>query len=470
MLIREARRGRPVRSDSRKVEPGDIFVALPGTRDDGSRYIPQALDRGASFVVTVKSDQSRQMDQRQILHPHPYKALGELARAHFGTDRLKLKIIGITGTNGKTTTSYILEHLLTRNGFSTGVLGTLNYRWPGTKIRAGTTTPECLELHRMLACMDNEGVQYVCTEVSSHALDQQRTAGIDFHATVFTNLSRDHLDYHRDMQDYFLAKKKLFAARIKENFLGSVLNMDDQYGRILAREAPKPLGYGLNKAFAPSLVGKLIQSNTRGVSLECTYQDNIWTLKSSLSGRHNALNLLAAQGAGLCLGLEPRHFECLEDLGPVPGRLEKVKNNGGLHVFVDYAHTPDALENVCQALKELEFGGLLVLFGCGGDRDRGKRPRMGRAAARHADLIVLTSDNPRFEEPENIIQEILPGLKDHPNVHIEPDRRQAIRTALSLLRPGQALLVAGKGHEDYQEIKGVRQDFSDVEEIRKALE
>jgi len=470
MLIKEARRGRPVRSDSRKVEPGDIFVALPGTRDDGSRYIPQALDRGASFVVSVKSDQSRQMDQRQILHPHPHKALGELARAHFGTDRLKLKIIGITGTNGKTTTSYILEHLLTRNGFSTGVLGTLNYRWPGTEIRAGTTTPECLELHRMLACMDNEGVQYVCTEVSSHALDQQRTAGIDFHTAVFTNLSRDHLDYHRDMQDYFLAKKKLFAARIKENFLGSVLNMDDQYGRILAREVPKPLGYGLNKALAPSLAGKLIQSNARGVSLECTYQDNIWTLKSSLSGRHNALNLLAAQGAGLCLGLDPRHFECLEDLGPVPGRLEKVKNPGGLHVFVDYAHTPDALENVCQALKELDFDGLLVLFGCGGDRDRGKRPHMGRAAASHADLIVLTSDNPRFEEPENIIQEILPGLKDHPNVHIDPDRRQAIRTALSLLRPGQALLVAGKGHEDYQEIKGVRQDFSDVDEIRKALE
>jgi len=470
MLIKEARRGRPVRSDSRKVEPGDIFVALAGTRDDGSRYIPQALDRGASFVVAVKSDQSRQMDQRQILHPHPHKALGELARAYFGTDRLKLKIIGITGTNGKTTTSYILEHLLTRNGFSTGVLGTLNYRWPGTEIRAGTTTPECLELHRMLACMDNEGVQYVCTEVSSHALDQQRTAGIDFHTAVFTNLSRDHLDYHLDMQDYFLAKKKLFSARSTENFLGSALNMDDQYGRILAREAPKPLGYGLNKVFAPSLGGKLIQSNARGVSLECTYQDNVWTLKSSLSGRHNALNLLAAQGAGLCLGLEPRHFECLEDLGPVPGRLEKVKNPGDLHVFVDYAHTPDALDNVCQALKELDFDGLLVLFGCGGDRDRGKRPHMGRAAARHADLIVLTSDNPRFEEPESIIQGILPGLKDHPYVHIEPDRRKAIRTALSLLRPGQALLVAGKGHEDYQEIKGVRQDFSDVEEIRKALE
>ncbi len=466
-VINEAREGRQIRSDSRLVGPGDIFVALPGTRVHGNSFIPQALDRGADCVVASGKPAGQ---DRVIHHDDPALALGELARAHFGTDRLDMKVVGVTGTNGKTTTSYILEHLFTCSGYKTGVLGTVNYRWPGTTLKAGTTTPNCLDLHRMLAEMQARGVQVVCLEASSHALDQKRLAGIDVHVAVFTNLSRDHLDYHSDMQDYFRAKKKLFLPSSSQNFLGSVINMDDPYGRALAGEAPRTLGYGLQNNFSPGLQGRLIQSTARELELECSYQDRSWTISCSMPGNHNALNLLAAQGAGLCLGLGPQHFECLKELGPIPGRLEKVPAPEGINIYVDYAHTPDALENVCMALKELSFNKLAVLFGCGGDRDRGKRPAMARAVAAHADVVFLTSDNPRFEDPGSIIREILPGLKGHPCVHVHPDRRQAIKRAVSLLAPGEALLVAGKGHEDYQEIRGVRQDFSDTGEIKKALQ
>ncbi len=465
-VINEARGGRQIQSDSRLVNPGDIFVALPGTRVHGNSFIPEALDRGAAFVVARGEPPGQ---DRLIHHDDPALALGELARAHFGTDRLSMKIVGVTGTNGKTTTSYILEHLFTCSGYKTGVLGTVNYRWPGTTLKSGTTTPECLDLHRMLAVMQAQDVQVVCLEASSHALDQKRLAGIDIHVAVFTNISRDHLDYHSDMQDYFRAKKKLFSPYNPRSFIGNVINMDDPYGRALAREAPRILGYGLQKEFSPGLQGRLVKSTAMGLELKCSYQDSSWTISCSLPGNHNALNLLAAQGAGICLGLEPKHFECLRELGPIPGRLEKVPAPEGINIYVDYAHTPDALENVCLALRELSFSKLAVLFGCGGDRDRGKRPEMGRAVAAHADMIFLTSDNPRFEDPGSIIRDILPGVKEHPCVHVHPDRRQAIKKAVALLAPGEALLVAGKGHEDYQEIRGVRQDFSDMGEIKRAL-
>ncbi|WP_291318761.1 UDP-N-acetylmuramoyl-L-alanyl-D-glutamate--2,6-diaminopimelate ligase [Desulfonatronospira sp.] len=465
-IISEARQGRQVRSDSRLVNPGDIFVALPGTRVHGNRYIPEALDRGAALVVACGEPAGQ---DRVFHHDHPALALGEMARAHFGTDRLSMQVVGITGTNGKTTTSYILEHIFSSNGYKTGVLGTVNYRWPGTVLKASTTTPDCLEMHRMLARMQAGGVQVVCLEASSHALDQQRLAGIDIHVAVFTNLSRDHLDYHRDIEDYFQAKKKLFWPSNPRNFLGSVINLDDPHGRELARQAPLVLGYGLQGKFAPELQGRLVQSTARGLDLECSYQDRSWSSSCSLPGSHNAQNLLAAQGAGLCLGLEPESFQCLKDLPPIPGRLEKVPAPEGMNIYVDYAHTPDALENVCLALKKLSFSRLTVLFGCGGDRDRGKRPEMARAVAAHADAVFLTSDNPRFEDPGSIIEDILPGLADHPCVKVEPDRRLAIQKAVSMLAQGEALLVAGKGHEDYQEIRGVRQEFSDSGEIQRAV-
>ncbi len=464
-VINEARQGRQVRSDSRQVCPGDIFVAMPGTKVHGNSFIPEALDRGAAFVVA-----SEPAGQDRVLHhENPAMALGELARAHFGTDRLSMKVVGVTGTNGKTTTSYILEHIFTSIGYKTGVLGTVNYRWPGTVLKAGTTTPDCLDLHRMLARMQAHGVEVVCLEASSHALDQKRLAGIDIHVAVFTGLSRDHLDYHNDIEDYFQAKKKLFWPSNPQNFLGSVINMDDPHGRDLAGEAPRVMGYGLQKNFSPELQGHLVQSTASGLVMECSHQGRSWTISCSLPGIHNAQNLLAAQGAGICLGLEPEHFDCLKDLGPIPGRLEKVPAPEGINIYVDYAHTPDALENVCLALKELSFSRLAVLFGCGGDRDRGKRPEMARAVAAHADAVFLTSDNPRFEEPGEIIKDILPGLAGHPCVEVEPDRRQAIQKAVSLLAPGEALLVAGKGHEDYQEIRGVRHDFSDTGEIQMAV-
>ncbi|WP_291321750.1 UDP-N-acetylmuramoyl-L-alanyl-D-glutamate--2,6-diaminopimelate ligase [Desulfonatronospira sp.] len=466
-VLNEARLGRQVQNNSRLVSPGDIFVAVPGTRVHGNAFIPEALDRGAAFVV---ADSEYPGMDRVIIHSRPAIALGALARAYFGTGNLDMKVVGITGTNGKTTTSYILEYLFTCSGYRVGVLGTVNYRWPGTLLKAGTTTPDCLKLHRMLADMQRQGVQVVFLEASSHALDQKRLAGIDVHVGVFTNLSRDHLDYHKDMQDYFQAKKKLFEPTDSGKFLGSIINLDDPYGRILALEAPSVIGYGLQNTFPPLLQGRLVHSSARGIELKCRFRDTSWSISCSLPGTHNAQNLLAAQGVGLCLGLGPGDFQCLKNLGSIPGRLEKVHSPGEINIFVDYAHTPDALENVCLALKGLPFAKLAVLFGCGGDRDRGKRQAMGRAVASHADVVFLTSDNPRFEDPENIIQDILPGLNGHPCVNVEPDRRLAIVRAVSGLGPGEALLVAGKGHEDYQEVRGVRHAFSDAEEIQKALQ
>lgn len=468
--IQEAAQGRPVKSHSGKVQPGDIFVALPGTRDHGTRYIPEALDRGAAYVILAQGSGQEELDERLIQHPHPRWALGELAKAYYGTERLNLKIIAITGTNGKTTTSYMLEHLLSKNGFKTGVIGTVNYRWPGTQLEGNTTTPDCLELHDMLARMDREGVETVCLEASSHALDQDRLAGIDVNVAIFTNLSREHLDYHPDMQAYFNAKKKLFTSNRPETLLGSVINTDDPYGRDLAGIALKPLTYGLHQAHNPALRGELLHNTAQGLDLQCTYRDRTWRLSSHLAGVHNAQNLLAAQGAGICLGLDPEQLLCLEEMQTVPGRLEKVGNSQGLHIFVDYAHSPDALDNACRALKNLDFERLVVLFGCGGDRDRSKRPDMGRTVSEYAQEIILTSDNPRSEDPDQIIRDILPGVDQHSRVHVQPDRREAIKLGIALLGPKDALLVAGKGHETYQEIQGVRQKFSDVWEIQRALQ
>jgi UDP-N-acetylmuramoyl-L-alanyl-D-glutamate--2,6-diaminopimelate ligase len=465
-LLAFVRGGAEVRTYSHAVQPGDIFVALPGTRTDGSRFIPQAVANGAAWVVHPRRVHPLvQSGVRFFSCADPGLALGRLAAARYKTEEIRPFVVGITGTNGKTTVSYLVEHLLAHAGKGCGVLGTISYRWAGLERRADLTTPGCLDIHAMLAAMAKDRIELACMEVSSHALEQQRTAGVPFDLTVFTNLTQDHLDYHQDMEAYFQSKAKLFT----QNHCASVLNCDDLYGQRLTVMSKPGRCFSLAGKEIPGwpcLQGHIERMDRNGQIL-CMKDRTVgsWTIRSGLVGRHNAANLLAAQAIGLELGLLPQDMTGLEDFTGPPGRMQRIQNPEGLHVFVDYAHTPDALDNVLSALRDLDFERLIVVFGCGGDRDPGKRPLMGQSVAKYADVAVLTSDNPRHEDPEAIMQAVLPGLALCPQVITEPDRRKAIHCALQVLEPKDALLIAGKGHENTQQIGERKLLFSDQQVV-----
>lgn len=460
-----------VRSDSRQVGPGDIFVAVPGASEDGTRFIPQAVAAGASAVVCRPEAAATAGEAcRFIAHHDPREALWRLAAARRHTESLPLRVIGVTGTNGKTTTAALLEHLFTAAGRRVGVLGTVTYRWPGHSEAAPLTTPDPLSLHAMLARMAEAGVELAVMEVSSHALAQQRVSGVPFAGAAFTNLTQDHLDFHQDMESYFKAKARLFLELPRPDKAMAV-NADDPWGRRLLELCPGALSFGLGRG-APGrrhLWGELRASGTGGTHLHMRLDGEEWELRSPLVGAFNAANLLTAQAIAVELGLRPSAMAALETFTGVCGRLERVANPRGLHVFVDYAHTPDALVNVLTALRGAGFGRIITVFGCGGDRDRTKRPLMGEAVARHADVAVLTSDNPRNEDPEAILADVLPGLASAREVVVEPDRRAATARALAMLGKEDALLIAGKGHEDYQIIQGVKHHYSDQEVVRELL-
>jgi UDP-N-acetylmuramoyl-L-alanyl-D-glutamate--2,6-diaminopimelate ligase len=463
--------GLEVRSDSRLVEKGDAFVALPGAARDGADFVAMAASKGAAYVVAAKGASLPEACAAEVVRVEdPRRALGELAAARYGTARLPFSLVGITGTNGKTTVAYLLECLLRESGGRPGVLGTVEYRWPGHAQAAPLTTPGCLPLHGMLAGMTAAGVTGAVMECSSHALDQDRLAGIAFDVAVLTNVTQDHLDYHGNMDAYFASKRKLFAVGLK-NPANAVINFDDPYGRRLLAEFPEALGYGLGDEGVPprALRGEILSQGGRGMELRMTFEGRSWTLASPLVGRHNGANLLAAQGAALCLGMGVEQLAGLSGCQGAPGRLERVPNDRGLAVFVDYAHTPDALENVLKALREQDFKKVVAVFGCGGDRDRTKRPLMARAVSRYADVAVLTSDNPRHEDPMAIIGDARPGLAGASRALVEPDRREAIRLALREMEPGDALIIAGKGHEAYQQIGDVKHPFDDVAVAKELL-
>lgn len=476
-LLAEVRAGkREVRSDSRQVKPGDIFVAVPGVSEDGARFIPQAVAAGASVVVCQSGvfDAPSMGGESSCLflaHEDPREALWRLAEARWRSHELPLRVVGITGTNGKTTTAALLEHLFTKAGKSVGVLGTISYRWPGHSEAAPLTTPDPLSLHAMLAQMAKAGVELVFMEVSSHALAQQRVSGVPFAGAVFSNLTQDHLDFHADMESYFKAKAKLFLELPLADKIMAI-NADDAWGRRLLELCPGALPFGLGRSAYERryLWGELLSSGTGGTHLRLNLGQEQWELRSPLVGAFNAANLLAAQALALELGLEPQDLSALESFTGVCGRLERVDNPQGLHVFVDYAHTPDALVNALAALRGAGFARIITVFGCGGNRDRTKRPLMGEAVAQHADIAVLTSDNPRNEEPEAILADVLPGLAQARKVVVEPDRRAATAKALALLGKEDALLIAGKGHEDYQIIRGVKHHYSDQEVVRELLQ
>ncbi|WP_084604417.1 UDP-N-acetylmuramoyl-L-alanyl-D-glutamate--2,6-diaminopimelate ligase [Desulfonatronum thioautotrophicum] len=497
-LMDKVRGGLLVRTHSGQVRPGEVFLALSGSRVDGSAFIAEAIDRKAGYVIAPAGygvgAEGRKVDATMILeHADPRGLLGELAAMHHGTDQSCPLLVGVTGTNGKTTVVALIAHLLSVFGKKVGIIGTIGAHWPGGSHDLGMTTPDCWRLHRILAEMREAGVTHVCMEVSSHALAQKRTAGLRFEVAVLTNVTQDHLDYHLDMESYFQAKAMLFAPNAgsadSSGISGTrgtsgprhrVINIDDPYGRRLFNMWGG-LGYGFdpvapeqkktNLVSEPTayLRGEILACGRSGLELRTHWESRTWTLRSTLVGRYNAANLLAAQGAGMCLGLKPDHQRVWDSFSGVPGRLERVLNVQGLDIFVDYAHTPDALDNVLGALRDVGFERLIVVFGCGGDRDRSKRPLMGQAVCRHADIVVLTSDNPRHEEPEQILEDVLPGLSGCTMVLREVDRRVAIGRALELMRPGDALLVAGKGHEATQQIGPEYFPFHDPTVIRELL-
>ncbi|MGJ3524387.1 UDP-N-acetylmuramoyl-L-alanyl-D-glutamate--2,6-diaminopimelate ligase [Nitratidesulfovibrio sp. D1] len=488
--VRQTRTGtdRPeIRTDSRRVGRGDVFVAVPGVAAnggagvDGADFIPKAWAAGAGAVVCLPGRVDAALADAPegsvvAVHDDPRAAIGLLGQARYGTDALSFPVVAVTGTNGKTTITYLLEHVFSALGRRAGVLGTVSYRWPGFAMDAPLTTPDCIETHAMLARMQAAGVDVALMEVSSHALDQRRVAGIRFAGAILTNLTQDHLDYHGDMERYYAAKARLFT-ELPDADKACAVNADDAWGRRLLGEVPHAIGFGLEAApdggeVVPGrrhLHGEMVRNDTSGLTLRMTFEGRQWELSSHFIGAHNASNLLAVQAVCLGMGLAPEDFASLADFAGVPGRLERIVNPRGLDIFVDYAHTPDALENVLRALRAVGFARIVTVFGCGGNRDRTKRPLMGQAVARYADVAVLTSDNPRHEDPESIMADVLPGLAGAREVVSDPDRARAIGKALALLRPGDALLVAGKGHESYQQIGDRKVPYSDQQVIREIL-
>jgi UDP-N-acetylmuramoyl-L-alanyl-D-glutamate--2,6-diaminopimelate ligase len=490
-LLARVRGGAGVAGDSRRVTPGGVFVAVPGTARDGADFIPMALEKGAAHIVAARGVTLPDGAAASLTNvDDPREALGQLGAAHFGTERGQVKLAGVTGTNGKTTVTYLVEHLLASAGFKAGVIGTVEYRWPGHREIASHTTPDCLKLHGLVGKMGADGATHAVMEVSSHALDQGRVEGLRFDAAALTNVTQDHLDYHGSMEDYFQAKRRFFTRYLRDP-KGAAFNYGDHYGLRLLEEFPEALAYGLDEPGAQTarrgeeaarlgeelarrgadrvLTGVMTSCTGSGVALAMSYAGQTWTLESPLIGAFNAANLLTAQAMGVALGLPVSALRGLAGCNGAPGRLERVPNTRGIHVFVDYAHTPDALVNVLRSLKALDFGKVVAVFGCGGDRDRTKRPLMAQAVAKWADVAVLTSDNPRFEDPLAIMDDARPGLAGAAKAHEEADRRKAIAMALELAGPGGCVLIAGKGHEDYQDIMGVKHPFSDVGVARELL-
>jgi len=472
---------------SQEVQPGSVFVAIPGLNADGHDFIDDALGRGAAAVVAERTVSAA---KPVIRVPSSRRALAELAAAFYGHPSGQMVVIAVTGTNGKTTTAYLVEGILQQAGLRTGVIGTINYRFAGKAFASPVTTPESLDLQRILAEMRSAGVTHVILEASSHAIDLHRIHCCWLDVAVFTNLSQDHLDYHGSMQAYWDTKQRLFTEYLpagpKAGRATGVVNTDSAHGRKLSSRLPCPV---ITTGTGPDcrVRGEHFSCDLKGIRGTIVVGDARIGIRSRLVGRHNTENILSAAGAGCALGIAPEVIrDGIEAVACVPGRLESVDTPSGRSVYVDYSHTPDALENALAALRALTAGRIICIFGCGGDRDRSKRPQMGSIAARLSDLAVVTSDNPRSEDPLAIIKEILPGLRQAGAVPAgggslnaaagqrrfvaEPDRRRAIELGILAARPGDTVLIAGKGHETYQVIGPRTIHFDDREEARRVLE
>ncbi len=462
-----------ISADSRVLRPGDLFLACEGTRTRGSLFIQAALQAGAA-AVAVDEALLADLDRRRfevIPVPALRDKLGLIAARFYGAPTERLRVTGVTGTNGKTSVSWWSAQVHSAlAGKPAGLVGTLGYGcFP--KLQSGpNTTPDAIGVQRLCADFLNAGAGAAFMEVSSHALDQGRVNGVEFDAAVFTNLSRDHLDYHPDLDAYFRAKQKLFAF---DSLRAAVVNIDDDYGRLLLRNLPagvEAISYGLaGGAHTPLVVAAPAPGAQLVLDIESPWGRG--RVRPGVTGKFNAGNILAVIST-LCLAGFPldRVLQALDDIGPVPGRMEWFTRADGARVVVDYAHTPAALEQVLASLGEDCEGRLICVFGCGGDRDRDKRALMGEVAARHATDVILTDDNPRSEDGDEIIAAIVSGMADFTAVSIERNRSRAIELALDKARPADVVVIAGKGHETTQEIAGKRYPFSDRQQVRVLLE
>ncbi len=465
-----------VHYDSRNVRPGDMFVAIRGSALDGHLFIDNAVHQGA--VVVVMEDDTARPDSF-FLHANVVKvvvadsrrALARIAANQYGHPSARLRPIGVTGTNGKTTATYLLRSILQAAGEKTGMLGTIEYIVGKTAVPASHTTPESLELQALLAGMVREGCSAAVMEVSSHALVQHRVEGMEFRAGVFTNLTQDHLDYHRTMEGYLAAKRMLFG--MLEPGSAAVTNADDPYGDAVVEGTPaRVVRYGIRNA--ADVRATDVELSVRGTRCRIQHGGRVIPVTSALAGRFNVSNLLAAFATGVALGLEDQDIvRGIEDVRAVRGRFEQIVSPGGWTAIIDYAHTPDALENCLRTIHAVlpvkRTGKIITIFGCGGNRDAGKRPIMGRIATELSDEVIVTSDNPRNEDPEAIIRQIVAGASGTAGVRTEVDRRRAIVLGLEAARAGDVVLIAGKGHEQYQVLGETRHHLDDREEVEKFI-
>ncbi len=470
-----------IRVDSRSVRPGDLFVAIAGARTDGHDYLADAARAGAAAALVERDVPSPPLPVVRV--PSTTAALPKAAVALYGDPSAELHVTGVTGTNGKTTITFLLESILSKAGRVPAVVGTIDYRVAGTVLRKGLTTPFPHELQEVMAEAVGRGATDLLMEVSSHSAAQGRIEGVRFDIGIFTNLTRDHLDFHGDMESYFSAKARFFREYLPSGGkrTGIALNLDDPYGERLQQEFPNATTFGFSRSW--DIHPEEMEMTWEGTRMTLATPAGPLPLRSSLVGAHNISNIMGAVAGASLLSVPPEAVAAgIAAVGTIPGRLEPIPNGRGIQVFVDYAHTPDGMDRVLSTLRGLTPGRLITVFGCGGDRDRGKRPEMGRVAALRSDIVVATSDNPRNEEPGAILSEIVPGLAAEGLMEVrgpvawregyyrvEPDRKAAITIALAAAEPGDTVAIVGKGHEDVQIIGDRRLPFDDRRTVRDVL-
>ena len=455
--------------DSRKVERGHLFVAIKGTQTDGHRFIPKAIASGATAVLCEDLPEERQEGVTYVKVESTEEAVGPVATMFYGEPSKHLKLVGVTGTNGKTTIATLLYNMFRKFGYKCGLLSTVCNYIEGEAIPADHTTPDPIELNYLLSKMVQAGCDYAFMECSSHAIAQKRIGGLKFAGGLFTNLTRDHLDYHKTFENYRDAKKAFFDGLDKDAF--AITNADDKNGAIMVQNTKAQVKTYSTRSMA-DFRARIIECHFEGMYLEINGRE----VGVQFIGKFNVSNLLAVYGAAVMLGKAPEDIlVVLSTLKSVAGRLEPIRSAEGVTAIVDYAHTPDALENVLNAIHEVldgKGGQVITVCGAGGNRDKGKRPLMAQEAVKQSSRVIITSDNPRFEEPQDIINDMLAGLdqKQMKKVIAIVDRKEAIKTAVMLAQKGDVILIAGKGHEDYQEIKGVKHHFDDREVVREIFQ
>ena len=451
--------------DSRLVQKGDMFIAVRGTQTDGHQYIAAAEEKGAVAIVCEKTPDKLSPNVAYITFPNVQSVTGKLATTFYGNPSQKLKLVGVTGTNGKTTIATLLYELFRKMGHRCGLLSTVCNYIDGTPYPSTHTTPDAISLNRLLAQMVEAGCEYAFMEVSSHALDQERTGGLEFAGGIFTNLTRDHMDYHESMENYLKAKKSFFDNLSRNAF--AITNLDDKNGPVMVQNCRGDIKNYSTRTIC-DYRARLVETHLDGMLLEFNNRE----FATLLTGRFNISNLLAIYGAAVELGKDPEEvLRVMSTLKPVSGRFEAMHSPDGFSAIVDYAHTPDAIKNVLSTVNDVlrGRGNIITVVGAGGNRDKGKRPLMAAEAAKASSRVILTSDNPRNEDPQEIINDMLAGLSDEQRKKTITivDRKEAIRTACAFAQKGDVVVVAGKGHENYQEIQGVKHHFDDKEVINE---